>query len=143
MFRSVLSGRLVTGPRKASCASVEYSCKNRSALRGALNATRYSLAGLAAAARHEAAFRSELAVIAVLVPLALWLGTTAMERVLLTASLLIVLIAELLNSALEATLDRISLEEHPLVKRAKDMGSAAVMLALLNAALTWTFLAVA
>jgi diacylglycerol kinase (ATP) len=128
---------------RAALPDVEYSCKNRSALRGALNATRYSLAGLVAAARHEAAFRSELAVIAVLVPLALWLGTTAMERVLLTASLLIVLIAELLNSALEATLDRISLEEHPLVKRAKDMGSAAVMLALLNAALTWTFLALA
>jgi diacylglycerol kinase (ATP) len=119
------------------------SWKNTSALRGALNATRYSLCGLAAAARHEAAFRSELALITVLLPLALWLGTSALERVLLTASLLIVLIAELLNSALEATLDRISLEEHSLVKRAKDMASAAVMLALLNAALTWAFLILA
>lgn len=117
--------------------------KNRSALRGALNATRYSLAGLVAAARHEVAFRIELAMIAVLVPLAVWLGTTAMERALLIASLLSVLIAELLNSALEATLDRISPEEHPLVKRAKDMGSAAVMLALLNAAVVWTFLLLA
>jgi diacylglycerol kinase (ATP) len=118
----------------------EHGWKKKSALGGVLQATRYSLAGLAAAARHEAAFRGALAMIALLLPLALWLGTTPMERVLLTASLLIVLIAELLNSALEATLDRISLEEHSLVKRAKDMGSAAVMLSLLNAALTWAFL---
>jgi diacylglycerol kinase (ATP) len=113
--------------------------KSSSALRGPLNAARYSLAGLAAALRHEVAFRTELALAAVLLPLSFWLGTTPLERALLVSSLLIVLMAELLNSALEATLDRISHEEHPLVKRAKDMGSAAVMLALANAAAVWAF----
>ena len=72
-----------------------------------------------------------------LAPLALWLGDTGVERALLVASLMLVLIVELANSAVEATVDRISLEHHRLAKRAKDIGSAAVMLALVNAALTW------
>ena len=73
----------------------------------------------------------------VLVPVALWLGDTGLERALMIASLILVLIVELLNSAIEATQDRVSLEEHPLAKYAKDCGSAAVMLALANAALVW------
>jgi diacylglycerol kinase (ATP) len=73
----------------------------------------------------------------VLAPLALWLGDTGVERALLVASLMLVLIVELANSAVEAAVDRISLEHHRLAKRAKDIGSAAVMLALVNAALTW------
>ncbi|HEV3007797.1 MAG TPA: diacylglycerol kinase [Burkholderiales bacterium] len=102
-----------------------------------LNATRYSLAGLAAAARHEDAFRVELIFVVLLTPLALWLGHTGVERALLIASLILVLIVELLNSAVEATVDRISFENHRLAKRAKDIGSAAVMLSLVNAGVVW------
>jgi diacylglycerol kinase (ATP) len=102
-----------------------------------VSATRYSLAGLAAAARHEDAFRLELAACAVLVPLALWLGATGIERALLIGCLLLVLIVELLNSAVEAAVDRISFENHRLAKRAKDIGSAAVMLSLVNAGAVW------
>ena len=101
-----------------------------------MNATRHSLAGLAAAG-NEDAFRQELILVALLSPVALWLGDTGVERALLIGSLILVLIVELLNSAIEATVDRISLENHRLAKRAKDIGSAAVMLALLNAAAVW------
>jgi len=73
----------------------------------------------------------------VLAPLALWLGDTGVERALLVASLMLVLVVELANSAVEAAVDRVSLEHHRLAKRAKDIGSAAVMLALVNAAVTW------
>jgi diacylglycerol kinase (ATP) len=100
-------------------------------------ATRYSLAGLVAAWRSEAAFRQELVAAVILVPGAYWLGTNAMERVLLTATVLLVLIVELLNSAIECTVDRIGTDRHPLSGRAKDMGSAAVMLSLILWALTW------
>ena len=79
----------------------------------------------------------ELAALALLAPAALWLGRTGVERALLIACLLLVLIVELLNSAIEATVDRISLDQHPLAKRAKDIGSAAVMLSLLNAGVVW------
>ena len=75
--------------------------------------------------------------VALLAPVALWLGNTGTERALLIGSLILVLIVELLNSALEATLDRISVEHHRLTKRAKDIGSAAVMLALVNAGVIW------
>jgi diacylglycerol kinase (ATP) len=102
-----------------------------------LAATRYSLAGFAAAARHEDAFRMELIMLVVLAPIALWLGTTGFERALLIGSLILVLIVELLNSAVEATVDRISFENHRLAKRAKDIGSAAVMLSLVNAGVVW------
>lgn len=96
-----------------------------------------ALEGLAAAWRHEVPFRMEVLACVVLVPLAFFAGNTALERALLIASLLLVLIVELVNSALESTLDRISLEDHPLIKRAKDVASAAVGLALLNAAVVW------
>ena len=82
----------------------------------------------------------ELAALALLAPAALWLGRTGVERALLIACLLLVLIVELLNSAIEATVDRISLDQHPLAKRAKDIGSAAVMLSLLNAGVVWLLL---
>ena len=102
-----------------------------------MNATHYSLAGLAAAAKHEDAFRQELILVVLLTPLALWLGDTGVERALMIGSLIVVLIVELLNSAVEATVDRISFENHRLAKRAKDIGSAAVMLSLVNAGVVW------
>lgn len=101
---------------------------------------RVALAGLAAAWRHEVPFRMELAACAVLLPASFYVGQTAVERALLIGSLLLVLIVELLNSALEATLDRISLDDHPLIKRAKDISSAAVGLTLLNAGVIWLLL---
>ena len=100
-------------------------------------ATRCSLTGLADAVRGEAAFRQELMAAAVLLPAALWLGQTGVERALLAGSVLLVLVVELLNSAIEAAVDRVSLERHPLAGRAKDIASAAVMLSLANAALVW------
>ena len=106
-------------------------------LRPVFNAARNSLAGVAAAARNEGSFQVELAVCVVLLPLGLWLGGTGVERALLVSSVLIVLCAELVNTALEAAVDRISLEIHPLARRAKDIGSAAVMLALVNAGAVW------
>jgi diacylglycerol kinase (ATP) len=106
-------------------------------LRSVFNAARNSLAGVAAAARNEGSFQVELAVCVVLLPLGLWLGGTGVERALLVSSVLIVLCAELVNTALEAAVDRISLEIHPLARRAKDIGSAAVMLALVNAGAVW------
>jgi diacylglycerol kinase (ATP) len=109
-------------------------------LRRVANATRYSLAGVAAAARHEAAFRELAALCVLAVPAALWLGETGVERALMIAAVLLALIVEVLNAAIEAIVDRVSLEDHPLAKRAKDLGSAAVMLALLNAAAVWVLL---
>jgi diacylglycerol kinase (ATP) len=106
-------------------------------LRPVFNAARNSLAGVVAAARNEGSFQVELAVCVVLLPLGLWLGGTGVERALLVSSVLIVLCAELVNTALEAAVDRISLEIHPLARRAKDIGSAAVMLALVNAGAVW------
>lgn len=106
-------------------------------LRRLINAAKYSIAGLAAAAREETAFQQELALAAVLVPLGVVFGANGVERALLVGSVLLVLIVELLNSAIEAALDRVSLEQHALSKRAKDLGSAAVMLALVNAAAVW------
>ena len=102
-------------------------------------ALRVALQGLAAAWRHEIPFRMEVVALAVLFPVSFWVGKTAVERALLIGSLLLVLIVELLNSALEATLDRVSLEHHPLIGRAKDIASAAVGLSLVNAAAVWLF----
>jgi len=106
-------------------------------LRSIFNAARNSLAGVAAAARNDGSFQLELAGCVVLLPLGLWLGGSGVERALLVSSVLIVLCAELVNTALEAAVDRISLEIHPLARRAKDIGSAAVMLALVNAGVVW------
>lgn len=100
-------------------------------------ATGYSLSGFSEAIRNEASFRYELMVAAVMIPAGLWLGTTGIEKALLVGSVLVTLVVELLNSAVEAAVDRISLEDHRLAKRAKDIGSAAVMLTLVNAAAVW------
>lgn len=97
----------------------------------------YSVSGLRAALRKEAAFRQEVILVAMLAPLGAWLGQDGIERLLLIGSLILVLIVELLNSAVEATVDRISKKHHMLSGRAKDMGSAAVYLSLLLAILTW------
>ena len=111
--------------------------KGKTGLRRVINAARYSLEGFAAAARHEDAFRQELLLAVVLVPLGLWLGDNGVERALLAGSVLLVLVVELLNSAVEATVDRVSLEDHRLAKRAKDLGSAAVMMAFVAVATVW------
>lgn len=111
--------------------------KGQTGLRRILSATRNSLEGFVAALRHEDAFRQELAMAAVLVPVGLWLGENGVERALLVAAVLFVLVVELINSAVEATVDRISFDNHRLAKRAKDIGSAAVMLSIATAALVW------
>lgn len=116
---------------------MESPYKGQTGLRRVVSATRNSLHGFVAAIRHEDAFRQELILAAVLVPLGLWLGTTGFERALLVATVLLVLIVELLNSAVEATVDRISFDNHLLAKRAKDIGSAAVMLSLATAGIVW------
>ncbi|MDH5326901.1 MAG: diacylglycerol kinase [Gammaproteobacteria bacterium] len=102
-----------------------------------IKAAGYSWQGLQAAFKHEAAFRQECALALLLGPLGLWLGNTGVEKALLTGSLLLVLIVELLNSAVENTVDRFGGEQHELSGRAKDIGSAAVLLSLLNVALIW------
>jgi diacylglycerol kinase (ATP) len=103
-----------------------------------VRAAGYSIAGLRAALKKEAAFRQEAILFVILAPLGAWLGHNGIERVLLVGSLLLVLIVELLNSAVEATVDRISGKHHKLSGRAKDMGSAAVYLSILLVILTWT-----
>ncbi len=102
-----------------------------------LRAAGYSLGGLRAAFVHETAFRQEVILFLVLAPAAWWLGGSGVERALLIGSLLLVLVVELLNSAIESVVDRIGAEPHTLSGRAKDQGSAAVLLALLLAVLTW------
>jgi diacylglycerol kinase (ATP) len=111
--------------------------KGKTGLRRVLNAARYTWDGLCAAFKHEDAFRQEVFLALLLIPLAVYLGGTGVERALMIAAVLGVLMVELLNSALEAAVDRISLEHHALIKRAKDMGSAAVMIALVNVVVVW------
>lgn len=101
------------------------------------NAFGYTRDGLRAAWKNEAAFREEVLLAAIAIPLAIFLGRTGVDRALMVGSVLLVLIVEILNSALEAVVDKASPEKHELAKRAKDMGSAAVFLALLNAAVIW------
>lgn len=102
-----------------------------------INAAGYSFNGLVSAFREETAFRHELMAILLLLPLALWFDVSAVERALMIASLLLVLIVELLNSGIEAAIDRVGMERHVLSGRAKDMGSAAVFLALMLVVLVW------
>jgi diacylglycerol kinase (ATP) len=102
-----------------------------------INATGYSVKGLKAAFINEAAFRQELLLFVVLAPLALWLGRSGVEQALLIGSLFLVLIVELVNSAIEAVVDRFGSEMHELSGRAKDIGSAAVMLSLANLFVVW------
>ncbi len=111
--------------------------KGKTGLRRIINATGYSFAGLRDAFRHEDAFRQEVLLAAVLIPLAFLFQVGALERAVMIGSVLLVLIVELLNSAIEATVDRVSLDRHELAKRAKDIGSAAVFLSLTNVAVVW------
>lgn len=115
----------------------ESAFKGRTGVRRMVDALVFSASGFASALRHEEAFRLEVLLAIALVPLGLWLGADGVAKSLLVGSILLVLVVELLNSALEAAVDRISLEEHPLAKRAKDIGSAAVLLSLANAAVVW------
>ncbi|MCE1183070.1 MAG: diacylglycerol kinase [Rhodocyclales bacterium] len=111
--------------------------KGKQGLTRLINALGYSRDGLAAAWKNEAAFREEVLLAAIALPLAVWLGHSGIERALLIGSVLFVLIVEILNSAVEAVVDKASPEKHELAKRAKDMGSAAVLLSLLNALVVW------
>ncbi|MBF0470010.1 MAG: diacylglycerol kinase [Gammaproteobacteria bacterium] len=100
----------------------------------------YSLQGIRAALRYEESFRLELIAVLFLFPLGLWLGENGVERLLLVMPLLLMLVVELLNSALETVVDRISVEHHPLSGRAKDIGSAACFLAQTGVVLCWVFI---
>jgi len=112
-------------------------------LRRIVKATGYSLAGLKAAWQHEAAFRQEAMLMVLLVPAGVWLGRSGTERALLIGSAMVVVITELLNSAVEAVVDRTGLDRHPLSGRAKDLGSAAVFVSLANVVLVWGLIAFA
>jgi diacylglycerol kinase (ATP) len=112
--------------------------KGKTGLKRLWNAFFYTLDGLRAAYRHEDAFRQEVWLAVVMIPLAFLLPATGIGRALMVTSVLLVIIVELVNSAIEAAIDRISLEKHSLSKRAKDIGSAAVMIALINVVVTWT-----
>ncbi|PWB40318.1 MAG: diacylglycerol kinase [Rhodocyclales bacterium] len=116
---------------------MESPYKGKTGLTRVWNAFHYSLAGLQAAYRHEDAFRQEVWLAAILLPAACLLPVGGTARALMIASVLLVLVVELLNSGLEATVDRIGLEDHRLAKRAKDIGSAAVFVALVNVAAVW------
>lgn len=116
--------------------------KNKTGLQRLWNALGYSLAGLCAAYRHEAAFRQELLLAAILIPLAVWLPVANTGKALMVASVLLVIVVELLNSAIEAVVDRVSLENHDLSKRAKDIGSAAVLVSLINVLAVWALVLV-
>ena len=106
-------------------------------LRRLINALGYSLSGLRFAWKDEAAFRQEVILAIILVPVAFMMPVGEIQRVLLVGSVMLVLVVEMINSAIEAVVDRVSLDIHPLAKKAKDMGSAAVLLALANAILIW------
>lgn len=111
--------------------------KGRTGLVRIVRAFGYSCEGLLSAYRHESAFRQEAWLALLMLPAAVWIGQEWIETVLLAGSVMLVLIVELLNSAIEATVDRISFETHDLAKRAKDIGSAAVLLALVLAGGVW------
>ncbi|EGR7977686.1 diacylglycerol kinase [Vibrio vulnificus] len=105
-----------------------------------IKATGYSIQGLKAAFKHEAAVRQEFALLVVAVVLATWLEVSMLERITLLAVVVLVLIVELMNSAVEAVVDRIGVEHHELSGRAKDIGSAAVLVALIFAVFTWLYI---
>ncbi|MCA4023166.1 diacylglycerol kinase [Vibrio vulnificus] len=105
-----------------------------------IKATGYSIQGLKAAFKHEAAVRQEFALLVVAIVLATWLDVSMLERITLLAVVVLVLIVELMNSAVEAVVDRIGVEHHELSGRAKDIGSAAVLVALIFAGFTWLYI---
>ena len=106
-----------------------------------LKALIWSMAGIKAAWKNEQAFRWEATIVLLMMPVGLWLGRTAVERALLIASAMSILIVELLNSAVEAAVDRIGPERHELSKRAKDLGSAAAFISMITAAVVWALIA--
>ena len=116
--------------------------KGKTGLRRLMNAFGYSIAGTLAAFKHEDAFRQEVVLAVVLTPVALYFGDTAIDQALMISSLFFIIVIELLNSSIEATVDRISVKHHKLAKRAKDIGSAAVFFSLINAAVIWFLLLV-
>lgn len=122
---------------------MESPYKGKTGLRRLLNAFGYSLAGFRAAYKHEDAFRQEVLLSIILIPLAFFLPAGLIGKALMIGSVLLVIIVELLNSGIEATVDRISLDSHDLAKRAKDIGSAAVLVSLVNVIVIWTLVLMA
>ena len=116
---------------------MESPYKGKTGLRRLWNAFGYSFSGFRAAYKHEDAFRQEIHLAVVLIPLTLWLPVTHIGKAMMIGSVLLVIIIELLNSAIEATVDRISLDNHDLAKRAKDIGSSAVLVSLINVVIVW------
>lgn len=114
---------------------------NRTGIMRIYWATQYSFKGIKAAWQHEEAFRQEFSLMMVMIPAAFWLGTSTEQRLLLVGSCLLVVIVELINSAIEAAIDRISSDFHPLSGQAKDMGSAAVFFSLWFVVLCWGMIA--
>ena len=117
---------------------MESPYKGKTGLKRLWNAFGYSLAGFRAAYKHEDAFRQEVLLAVIFIPLTFWLPVSHIGKILMIGSVLLVIIVELLNSAIEATVDRISIENHDLAKRAKDIGSSAVMLSLINVIIVWS-----
>ncbi|MDJ0807420.1 MAG: diacylglycerol kinase [Gammaproteobacteria bacterium] len=113
---------------------------NNRGLRRLINAARWSMKGFRSTFKHEEAFRQELLLLVILAPIGYWLGANGVERVLLIGSLFIVLIVELLNTAVETVVDRIGPEQHKLSGRAKDQGSAAVFVAVALVILVWSLI---
>ena len=116
---------------------MESPYKGNTGLRRLWNAFGYSIAGFRAAYKHEDAFRQEVHLAAILIPLALWLPASPIGRAMMISSVLLVIVVELINSAIEATVDRCSLDSHDLAKRAKDIGSAAVLVSIVIAIVVW------
>ena len=116
---------------------MESPYKGKTGLNRLINALKYSIAGTLAAFKHEDAFRQEVFLFLILAPIALFLTNVPSERALMIGSLILIIIIELLNSAVEATVDRISIKHHKLAKRAKDIGSAAVFFSLINSVIIW------
>ena len=116
---------------------MESPYKGKTGLNRLINALKYSIAGTLAAFKHEDAFRQEVFLTLILAPVALFLTNAPSERALMIGSLILIIIIELLNSAVEATVDRISIKHHKLAKRAKDIGSAAVFFSLINSVIIW------
>jgi diacylglycerol kinase (ATP) len=114
--------------------------QNAKGIKRLINACMFSVAGFKATWTHEEAFRQEVIIFVVSTPIALWLGETTVEKLLLIGSVVLLMLVELLNSAVEAVVDRVGFEHHELSGRAKDIGSAAVMMSLAWVAVTWTLI---
>ena len=127
----------VTGHGTRVADSAESPQKGKTGLARVWNALFYSLDGLVAAFRHENAFRQEVFLAAILIPAAFFTPAGGTGKALMIGAVLLVLIVELLNSAVEAAVDRVSIEHHPLAKRAKDIGSAAVFISLVTVPVVW------